>query len=55
MARINRSEWSVNQQMAATPRPVYRARPVRNVLPLSTVARWVGGVVAVVVVLSYVM
>ena len=48
MARINRSEWSVNHQLASTPCPVTRMRPARRTLPLSRVLGWM--VVAVVLV-----
>jgi hypothetical protein len=55
MARINRSEWSVNQQMAATPRTVRSLPTPRPTLPLSRVLGWMGMVVAGAVALSYIM
>ena len=52
MARINRSEWSVNQQLASTPRPVTRMRPARRTLPLSRVLGWMVGAVVLVVIIK---
>ena len=52
MARINRSEWSVNQAMAATPRTPVRMRPARRTLPLSRVLGWMAGAVVLVVIIK---
>lgn len=54
MARPTRSEWQVNQLMAATPRAP--ARPYRKPprqLPLLRVLRWIGGAVVVAASLSW--
>lgn len=56
MARPTRSEWQVNQLMAATPRANARPyhKPPRR-LPLSTVLRWMVGGAVVVAALHYVL
>ena len=55
MARSVRSEWSVNQQLASTPRPVTRMRPARRTLPLSRVLGWMVGAVVLVVTITEVL
>lgn len=56
MARPTRSEWQVNQLMAATPRANARPyhKPPRR-LPLLRVLRWMAGAVVVAAALHYVL
>lgn len=50
MARMNRSEWQANRQLAETPRSAPRPYRVRRSLPVLQAARWIcGGLLAVLV------
>lgn len=54
MARPTRSEWQVNQLMAATPRNPRRPyRQLPRQLPLLRVLRWMAGAVVVAASLSW--
>lgn len=55
MARSNRSEWSANQAMAATPPTVRRLPTPRPTLPLSRVLGWVAVVVAAIAVAKHIL